>query len=76
MKNSTKIVLALLHLNPDGITSLDAWKMGGGSRLSGRILELRQAGYPIETEWVTTPNRARIARYKLVDATEQMVAGL
>lgn len=71
MKNSTKIVLALLHLNPDGITSLDAWKMGGGSRLSGRIHELRQAGYPVTDEWETVDG-ARFKRYRLVEKPEQL----
>ena len=76
MKPQTRLVLGLLRIHPSGLTALEALRYGAGFRLSGRILELRQAGYPIDTEWVTTPGGARIARYKLVDATEQMVAGL
>lgn len=67
LKPSTRLVLALLRINPAGITSLDALENGAGFRLSGRILELRQAGYPIETEWTTTMAGARIARYVLVE---------
>lgn len=67
MKPQAKLVLGLLRTHPDGITTLEALVNGAGLRLSGRIFELREAGYPIETEWETTPKGARIARYKLVD---------
>ena len=76
MKPQTRLVLGLLRINLNGITSLEALESGAGFRLSGRIHELREAGYPIETEWETTPRGARIARYRLTDQPEQMVAGL
>jgi hypothetical protein len=72
VKNSTKIVLALLHLNPDGITALECLQQGGGFRLSGRVLELRQAGYDVPMTWETTPGGARIGRYRLVTKPEQL----
>lgn len=67
IKPQTRLVLALLRINPHGLTALDALENGAGFRLSGRILELRQAGYPIVTDWTTTMAGARIARYRLVD---------
>jgi hypothetical protein len=76
LKPQTKLVLGLLRIHPEGLTALEALRYGAGFRLSGRILELRQAGYHVETEWLTTPNRARIARYVLRDEIEQMVVGL
>jgi hypothetical protein len=76
MKPQTLTVLGLLRTHPSGITTLEALVNGAGFRLSGRIHELRAAGYPIETDWETTPNGARIARYRLVDrAPGQMAAG-
>lgn len=67
LKPQAKLVLALLRINPHGITALDALENGAGFRLAGRILELRYAGYNIETDWTTTMAGARIARYRLVE---------
>lgn len=46
------------------ITPIDALKIAGSWRLSGRILELRQAGHPIITEWEQRGGK-RYARYRL-----------
>jgi hypothetical protein len=75
LKPQARLILGLLRTHRDGITTLEALVNGAGFRLSGRIHELRAAGYPIETDWETTPNGARIARYRLVDQPEQMAAG-
>jgi hypothetical protein len=50
MKRQTRQVLDMLRVHPDGITGLDALRDAGIYRLSGRILELRQAGYAISCD--------------------------
>ncbi len=67
MKPQTRAVLALMRLNPEGITALEALHDVGSFRLGARIYELKRAGYAIETDTVTTPHGARIARYRLAD---------
>jgi len=75
LKPSARVVFELLRERPAGVTSLDALDGGAGFRLSGRILELRQAGFAIETTWETTGRGARIARYRLLE-TEQLAMAL
>lgn len=54
----------LSHLQNGGaVTSLTALYDFGCLRLSGRIFELREAGYPIQDEWVSTPSGKRLKRY-------------
>lgn len=48
------------------LTPLQALELFGCFRLSGRVLELRQEGLPIETTIRETEGGARIAEYKLV----------
>ena len=55
-------ILSWLKRKP--ITALDAMKNFGCMRLAPRILELRQAGWPIETE-IVTRNGKRFAKYFL-----------
>lgn len=55
----------LKHLRHDPIGPLGALKRFGVLRLSGRILELRQAGHKIKTEMVTTMKGKRVAKYTL-----------
>ncbi len=74
IKPSAAAALALLETHPAGVSSLDALDGGAGFRLSGRILELRQAGYPIETTWETTSGGSRIARYRLAPAGQLRMA--
>jgi hypothetical protein len=73
MKPNTRVVLALLRINPDGITSLECLNQGGGFRLSGRIHELREAGYDIENLWETVDG-ARFVRYVLAEKPVQLTA--
>lgn len=75
LKPSTARVLVLLRrAGPVGLTPIEALDMGGGLRLSGRVLELRQAGYDIETCWETKHGRT-YARYVLHE-NEQLALGV
>ena len=52
------------------ITSLEAFKEIGCTRLSGRIFDLKKQGYNIVSEMETVPTRdgtARVAVYRLVE---------
>jgi len=58
--------LELLRLRgPRGLTALEALEAGCGMRLAARIADLRAAGHIIDSETITTPNGARVARYVL-----------
>lgn len=54
------------------LTHLDALRRYGCSRLAARVLELREAGYPIITQRVTMPtahgHSARVAVYRMGEA--------
>ncbi len=76
MKPSTARVLVLLRRFPGGLTALDCLDNGGGFRLSGRILELRQMGHNIETDWQTGPHGVRYAKYRLIEKPVQMPLGI
>src|SRR5574343_873525 len=66
VKPSAEAVLALLQDHPAGITAMDALASGCGDRLAARIHEVKAAGYQVADSWETTPNGARIKRYRLV----------
>lgn len=55
-KSQTQDVLKYMKLN-NGITNDEARYNLGCGRLSARILELRKAGYNIETKTITVKNR-------------------
>ena len=56
----------LRHLRKHkSLTSLEALYLCQCWRLSGRILELREAGVPIKTTMVRTATGKRVARYSL-----------
>lgn len=63
----TETILEMLQRGP--VTPLDALQEAGCFRLAARINDLRQQGYPIETETITTPTGKHIAQYKLKEAT-------
>lgn len=48
------------------ITALEAFKLYGCLRLSGRIYDLKEQGYKIKPEMIQVGPRKRVARYKLV----------
>jgi hypothetical protein len=55
----------LAHLEHGGtLTPLEALNLCGSLRLSGRVLELRQAGWAIVTDMVKVGDK-RVARYRL-----------
>lgn len=53
------------------LTSLEAWRRFGTSRLAADVFELRRMGWPIVAEWIDVEARdgrtARVARYRLVE---------
>ena len=56
----------LIHLMKYGkITSKDAFKLYGNTRLSSSIYELRSQGYPIETVMIDGLNRYHLSRKAL-----------
>ncbi len=72
MKRTTQCDRILKHLktHKSGITQMDAVERFGCYRLSARISDLREMGYPIITESETKKNRYGVpctyARYKLI----------
>lgn len=76
MKDLTQTDMILIHLQENnGITSWEAIKEYGCTRLSARIYQLRKRGYNIENERVYTKNRygkpVSFARYVLKENEEQ-----
>jgi hypothetical protein len=73
LKPSAEAVLNLLCARPEGVTSLDCLRARCGSRLAGRVHELRREGYVIRSAYETTPEGARIVRY-FIDRSEPAIA--
>lgn len=69
MKGSKLRILAYINKN-GSITSMDAFKELGITRLSARIKELREMGYDIRTVMMESENRygepVRFGLYRLV----------
>lgn len=66
MKPATAAILRLLR-ERESVTGLDALRDAGVYRLSGRILELRQAGFDI-----TCDRSEGFGRYRLTEAPRQL----
>lgn len=67
--------LILMHLKKYGsITQDEASEEYGIKRLSARICELRDMGYPIKTDMISCKNRrnkiSNFAKYSLVEEAE------
>lgn len=62
-------ILEMLKRGP--VTDMDALHKAGVRRLAARILDLRQQGYQIETERITTRGGAVVARYHLKQTPQQ-----
>lgn len=64
-------ILKYLQTHKKGITQLKALEKFGCLRLSGRIHDLREAGYRITTNIIEVPNRygetSRVAEYRLIE---------
>ncbi len=56
MKTQIESVLDFMQTHT-GITSLQAIKKFGATRLSGIIYTLKKQGYDIQDKWVTVPTR-------------------
>lgn len=63
-----RIILEALKDGKD-ITAFEALKMCGSLRLSGRIWDLREAGYNIKTNMVIRSGK-RVAQYHLIKEGE------
>lgn len=59
-------ILDMLKRGP--VTPIDALQEAGCFRLAARISDLRQQGYPIKTETITTTSGKHIAQYILKEA--------
>lgn len=59
----TEWILNKLKQGP--VTAMDALQGCGCFRLAARIKDLREAGYPIETETIELPNGKHVAQYFL-----------
>ena len=72
MKGSKPRIIQYMQVN-GGITSQDAFKHLGITRLSARIKELRESGYNIKTLMIESTNRygepVRYGLYTLMEDT-------
>lgn len=75
MKPATRATLELLRAHPEGVTALDALDAIHSFRLGARVWELREAGYVVDSEYVTVPSGKRIVRYRLREQPVQMAVG-
>lgn len=65
-------VLEYLDEHPTGITSMDAFREYGITRLSAVIFRLRERGYGIVTEMCYNPkNNSTYARYYIEEREEK-----
>ena len=65
----TDKILAYMQRHKDGITALVALRECGSFDLAGRIRDLREMGYEINSEYVqvkTAEGKTRVKRYWLV----------
>lgn len=64
-------ILRYMKTHKRGITPLEAYEKFGCLRLSGRIYELKDAGYKIMTNIIEVNNRngelRRVAQYRLIE---------
>ena len=56
IQSQNQKILSYLAQNKNGITSMDAFRLYGITRLSGRVFDLREKGYPIDTIMETKNN--------------------
>ena len=67
LKPSAALVYGLLAAHPEGVTALETLRAGAGDSLAQRVHELRDAGIAVADEYETTPNGARVKRYRLAE---------
>lgn len=60
-----------LLVQGEKVTSLDAWRQIGIARLASRVLDLRERGIDVRSEWVEVSNQygetCRVKQYYLED---------
>lgn len=73
MKKLTQEQIVLRHLRKKGargITSMEAFRLYGITRLSGRIFDLKEEGYVIDSERISKKNEngasVTFAKYTLI----------
>jgi len=66
----TQILALLRQRGGTGLTALEAMEEAGTMRLAAYVKFLRDDGYPVETEMITTPSGKHVARYRLITNTE------
>jgi hypothetical protein len=64
--SQNKMILAYLK-EGHSITPLEALKRFGCLRLGARIFDLKEQGYNIKTDRITTNAGKRVASYKLIE---------
>ena len=70
MKPSAGRVLAVLRDRPGGLTALEALLDAGcGDSLAQRVHELKAEGHAFAESWESTPNGARVKRWRLIRPT-------
>ena len=57
-----KRILAYMQAG-NRITPIEALQMFGSFRLGARIAEIKELGYPVQSEFVTTPSGKRVKAY-------------
>ena len=74
MKARKDKILKFMKDHKRGITTLQAIKIFGETRLSGRIYDLRKEGHIIDGDWIEVKNRdgveVRVKQYHLIKEKE------
>jgi hypothetical protein len=65
-KNSQSFNILRWLCDGNPLTALQALKKFDCFRLSARIREIKEEGYPIVKEMITTKNGKRVAQYRIV----------
>ena len=66
--SQAKQILAYMQAG-NRITGIDALNLFGCFRLPARIADLKEDGWPVRSEFVTTPSGKRVKSYFLVTET-------
>ena len=74
MKSRKEKILQYMKTHKRGITTLQAIKTFGETRLSGRIYDLRADGHIIDSDWIEVKNRdgktVKVTAYHLIKEKE------
>jgi len=67
-----KLLALLRERGEAGVTPLEGLAQVGTLRLGARVHDLKAEGFHIDTELVTMPSGARVARYRLREQPAQL----